>query len=330
MGDGDKKCWVGFDLGATKMLALVFNAKFEAVGERRRKTKAAEGGESGLDRIRTTIEQALEETHVSASDLAGIGVATPGPLDLDKGVLLESPNMGWDKMPLKKTLEKDFNCPVVVINDVDAGVYGEYRFGAAQNARCVVGVFPGTGIGGGCVYEGRIIRGKSNSCFEIGHMQVVADGPLCGCGQRGCLEAVASRLAIAAQAAAAAARGAAPNLLKEAGTDLANIRSSALAKAVAAGDKEVEQIIRAAAHWLGIGIANVVNLMAPDIVVLGGGLVEAMPEIFRDEVRHVARDRAMPALRDCFEVAVAKLGDAATATGAAAWAKESVTTVAKG
>ena len=329
MGDSEKKHWVGFDLGATKMLAVVFNAKSEAIGEKRRKTKAAEGGESGLDRIRTTIEQALQEAHISAGDLAGIGIGTPGPLDLEKGVMLESPNMGWDRMPLRKTLEKDFGCPVAVMNDVDAGVFGEYRFGAAQGARCVVGVFPGTGIGGGCVYEGGIIRGKTNSCFEIGHMQVMSDGPLCGCGQRGCLEAVASRLAIAAAAAAAAARGEAPNLLKEAGTDLGNIRSSALAKAIAGGDKVVEQIVRDAARWLGIGIANVVNLMAPDIVVLGGGLVEAMPGIFRDEVRQVARGRVMPAFRDDFEVVVGKLGDNAAAAGAAAWARESAS-AAKG
>jgi len=318
----ERNVWLGFDLGGTKMLALVFNGKFDLLGERRRKTRAAEGAEAGMDRIRETIEQALQEAHVSRDELAGIGLATPGPLDLEKGLLLESPNMGWSRMPLRKTLEKDFNCPVVVINDVDAGTYGEYRFGAAQNARCVVGVFPGTGIGGGCIYEGKIIRGKANSCFEIGHIQVLSGGPRCGCGQHGCLEAVASRLAIAAAAAAAAYRGEAPNLLKEAGTDLANIRSSALARAIAAGDKVVEQIVTDAARWLGVGVAAVVNLVAPDVVVLGGGLVEAMPALFRNEVRDVARGRVMPAFQAAFEVVVSKLGDNATATGAAAWAGE--------
>jgi glucokinase len=304
------------------MLAVVFDEKFQPVGERRRKTKAAEGAAAGLERIRTTIEQALENAKIPAAAVAGIGLAAPGPFDLDRGVLLESPNMGWEKMALKKDLENHFGCPVHGINDVDAGVYGEYRFGAARNARCVLGVFPGTGIGGGCVYEGKILRGKTFSCMEIGHMQVVPNGPRCGCGQQGCLESVASRLAISAAAAAAAYRGAAPSLLQDAGTDLVNIRSAALAKAVQAGEKAVEQIVRDAARWLGVAVANAVNLLAPDIVVLGGGLVEAMPAIFREEVRATARARVMPTFRDSFDVAVAKLGDAATVTGAAAWTRD--------
>jgi len=319
MTNEKKKYWVGFDLGATKLLAVVFNDELEIVAERRRKTKAAEGLAAGFKRIRETIEQALDAAHISTADVAGIGVGSTGPLDLDKGIILETPNLGWGETPLKATLEKAFDCPVIVLNDVDAGTYGEYRRGAAMQARCVVGIFPGTGIGGGCVYEGKIIRGRRNSCFEIGHIQVLPNGPLCGCGQRGCLEAVASRLAISAAVAAAAYRGAAPTILKNAGTDLAEVRSSVLSAAIEAGDKTVEEIVRDAARWLGIGAAAAVNLLAPDVIVLGGGLVEAMPNIFADEVRNVARKRAMPAFRDAFRVTVAKLGDYATALGAAAW-----------
>jgi glucokinase len=210
----------------------------------------------------------------------------------------------------------------VVINDVDAGVYGEYKRGAARKARCVVGVFPGTGIGGGCVYEGRIVRGKDKSCFEIGHCQVQPDGPLCGCGRRGCLEAVSNRLSIAAAAATAAYRGEAPHLLEEAGTDIARIRSSVLARSIKAGDEAVERIVRQAAAWLGVGIAATVNLMNPDVVVLGGGMVEAMPELFLEEVGRSARAHVMSAFKKDFTVAVAELGDDAGVIGAAAWAKE--------
>ncbi len=177
-------------------------------------------------------------------DLRGIGLGSAGPLDLDEGIILDAPNLGWKDVKIKSILEKEFGCPAVVLNDVDAGVYGEYRFGAARSSRCAVGVFPGTGIGGGCVYDGKILRGKTNSCMEIGHIQVVPDGPRCGCGLQGCLEAVASRLAISAAAAQAAYRGQAPHLLDIAGTSLDEIRSGALADAIAAGDTVVESIVR--------------------------------------------------------------------------------------
>ena len=319
-----KKYWVGFDLGGTKMMAAVFDADFKLLGQERKKTKSHEGMEAGMERIAETIREALKASNVEVRDLLGIGVGSPGPLDLDKGVILDTPNLGWRNTPLKKTLENGFGCPAVIANDVDAGVYGEYRFGAARKARCVLGVFPGTGIGGGCVYEGKIFRGKTSSVLEIGHTQVLPNGPLCGCGRRGCLEAVASRLAIAAAAAAAAFRGEAPYLLANAGMDLANIRSAALAASVQNGDRAVEKIVRDAAYWLGIAIANAVNLLGPDVVVLGGGLVEAFPTLLKEEIEKTARKRVMPAFESAFEVVVAKLADNATAMGAAAWAAEEI------
>lgn len=319
-----KEYWAGFDLGGTKMLAMVFDGRLRVVGRKRRKTKAKETEQSGIERIVETIESALMEAGISAGDLRGIGVGCPGPLDLEHGILLESANLGWANMPLKEMLEKALGCPAVIMNDVDGGVYGEYRMGVAKKARCVLGVFPGTGIGGGCVYEGRIHQGNNRSCMEIGHLRVQPDGALCGCGQRGCLETVASRLAISAAAASAAFRGETPNLLRKAGTDLSNIRSGVLAEAVAAGDKVLEGIIRNAAQWLGVGVGMAVNLLGPDLVVLGGGLVEAMPDLFRKETEASARSHVMPAFKNTFRVVIAGLGDDATATGSAAWAMETV------
>ncbi len=314
--------WVGFDLGGSKMLATVFDHDFNPCGSKRRKTKGHEGAEAGLARIAKTIREALHNEKNGDRPIGGIGIGCPGPLDLDRGILIEAPNLGWNDVKITASLEKEFGCPAVIINDVDAGVYGEYRFGAAKGARCVVGVFPGTGIGGGCVYEGRILRGKTTSCMEIGHLEVMPDGPLCGCGKRGCLEAVASRLAIAGAAAQAAVRGQAPNLMQRCGGDVAQIRSGTLAWAIAEGDKVVEQIVRTAAEQIGTAVASVVNLLAPDVVVLGGGLVEAMPKLFVDTVAKRARKRVLPSLVDSFEVVEAKLGDNAAVMGAAAWASE--------
>jgi glucokinase len=171
------------------------------------------------------------------------------------------------------------------------------------------------------VYKGEILHGAKTTCMEIGHIQVMPEGPLCGCGKRGCLEAVSSRLAIAANAAKAAYRGDAPHLKELSGTDIGEIRSGALAEAIGAGDTVVEQIVREAARQIGIALAGVVQLLGPDIVILGGGLVEAMPDLFVDQVSKSARKRVMPAFKDTFEVRVSKLEDDAVTLGAAAWVR---------
>lgn len=320
MGKKDR-CWVGFDLGGTKMLAKVFNAEFDGLGQSRTKTKGHEGADAGLGRIVKTIQEALQQAKIDKKQIAGIGVGCPGPLDLDRGIIQNAPNLSWSDVHIKSHLEDAFGCDVQILNDVDAGVYGEYRFGVARKARTTVGVFPGTGIGGGCVYCGQIIRGKIASCMEVGHVQVVQQGPICGCGRRGCLEAVASRLVIASQAAAAAYRGQAPHLMEHAGSDIRNIRSGALAASIAAGDKQVELIVREAARFIGQAVGGIVNLLGPDVVVLGGGLVEAMSDIFVPEVSAAAKKQVLPSLESSFKVVAAQLGDDASVIGAAAWAQ---------
>lgn len=320
MGKKDR-FWIGFDLGGTKMLAKVFDSKFNGLGHARTKTKGYEGVEAGLERIVKTIHDALKSSDVSPAKIAGVGVGCPGPLDLDRGIIQSAPNLSWSNVPVKEYLENQLGCPAYILNDVDAGVYGEYRFGVASEARTAVGVFPGTGIGGGCVYDGQIIRGKTASCMEIGHVQVAPEGPLCGCGRRGCLEAVASRLVIASQAAAAAYRGQAPYLLEHFGSDITSIRSGAIANSIAAGDTQVEMIVREAARHIGRAVAGIVNLLGPDMVVLGGGLVEAMTKLFVAEVGAAAQNRVLPSLANSFEVVAAELGDDAGVMGAAAWAQ---------
>ncbi len=319
--DDTKRFWAGFDLGGTKMMAAVYDDDFRLLGKERKRTRGYEGLKDGLRRIEETIGEALAAAGLAPDKLAGIGVGSPGPVDPRKGILLDLPNLGWKDVPLKASLEKAFGCPVQIANDVDAGAYGEYRFGAGKGAQCVLGVFPGTGVGAGCVYKGDILSGRSASALELGHCRVLPDGPRCGCGNRGCLETVASRLAISANAAAAAYRGEAPHLLAAAGMDLSNMRSGTLAESIRQGDVAVERIVRDAAHWLGIGISYVVNLLVPDIVVLGGGLVDAMPDIYLEEVAAAADAHTMPPLRKAFRIAIAKLGDGATAMGAAAWAR---------
>ncbi len=316
------KYWIGFDLGGTKMLAAVVDSKNNIVARKKKKTRAHEGSQAAVDRIVETIGEVVAEAGITFADVAGIGIGSPGPLELDTGVVLSSPNLGWENLPLRAIVEKKTGCATVVINDVDAGVYGEYLYGAGKGARCVVGVFPGTGIGGGCVYNGELLRGTTTSCMEIGHMQMVPNGPRCGCGRLGCLEALASRLAVAAQAAAAAARGEAPALLEASGGAVPAIKSGMIADAIRNGDKSVELIVKNAANWLGRAVASSVNLLAPDVVVLGGGMVEAMPELFVAGVSEVLKDAVIiPYGKGGVPVKAAQLMDDAGVLGAAGWAK---------
>lgn len=316
--------WLGFDLGGTKMHAVIFDGDWKPLARRRKKTRGHDGDEAGVERIIGIIEKLCDEAKITSSDLSGIGIGIPGPIDMESGIIVGAPNLGWKNVPLQQLLEKRFGCPVAVCNDVDAGLFGEYSFGAARGARTALGVFPGTGIGGGMIYEGQIFRGKHASCLEVGHIPVDPHGAPCGCGRRGCLETVASRLAISAEIAKAAYRGQAPHLLRVAGTDLANIRSGILAEAIEAGDHIVEEIVRNAARMLGSALAGLVNVLLPDQLVLGGGLVEALPKIYLDEVQEELKHRVMPAYTKSYEVSVAKLGDDAGVMGAAAWARQAI------
>ena len=313
--------WLGFDLGGTKMLAVVTDENFQPLARKRRKTRSEEDNSIGMGRVINTIEKALEEAGIAKERLAGIGIGCPGMLDLEKGIVREAANLGWKDEPVQAQLEKAFGCPAVVLNDVDAGVYGEYRFGAAQGAYSALGVFPGTGVGGGLVYDGKIFRGKNCSCLEVGHVQVMADGPRCSCGRQGCLEAVSSRLAIAAAAAQAVFRGQAPKLAELAGTDLANIRSGMLVEAIKKGDKVIEQIVKDAAGHLGTAIGGLIHVLAPEVIVLGGGLVEALPELYVEQVTAAAKKWVLSAYAKTYNIVAAKLGDDAVALGAAAWAE---------
>ena len=325
MAANQKNVWIGFDLGGTKMLAVAYDEKWGVVGRQRRKTRGRDGSDSGIERIGSTIERLLSENEIDKDRIAGIGIGCPGPIDLDKGRILSTPNLGWDDVDVGNFLKKRFGCPVVVLNDVDAGVFGEYEFGSAKGARCAAGIFPGTGVGGGCVYEGRILKGAGISCMEVGHTRISSGKRAGGHELQGTVEAEGSRLAIAAEAAKAAYRGDAPYLYKKVGTDLAEIRSSVLAEAVENGDKVIRDLVEEASESIGLAVVNIVHILAPDKIVLGGGMVEAMEDLIVTTVRKTARKNVMDVYADRFDVVAAKLGDDAAVLGAAAWAKQEIT-----
>lgn len=317
MTSSKQKLWAGLDLGGTKMLAKVFDEKFRELGKAKMKTEGHRGMKAGLKRMATAIEEAIESAGVSKDDIRGIGVGCPGPVNADAGTIVEAPNLGWYDAPVAASLEKAIGAPTVLCNDVDSGVFAEYKFGAGRDAKCLIGIFPGTGIGGGAVVNGKLLQGANLSCMEIGHIPMDPDS-----GET--LETLGSRLTIASKAARAAYIGKAPKLLELCGTDISNITSGKLAASIEAGDEAVEAIVRESAEILGAGVATVVHLLAPDVVVLGGGLIEALPELYLGTVKKSANARLLGPYRNTFKVVAAELEDDAGVKGAAAWARRAL------
>lgn len=319
----ENRIWIGFDLGGTKMLAMIFDDQFNCLGKAKQKTLGYQGQDNGLSRMVDVIDEALHASGVQRNQVAGIGVGCPGPINPIKGEIAEAPNLGWRDVPVERFLSETFGAPTVICNDVDAGVFAEYTFGAGKESSNLVGIFPGTGIGAGAVIDGKLLQGSSLSCMELGHIPLYPETS--GKGEATTtLETECSRLKIATEAARAAYRGQAPKLLELCGTDISKITSGKLAKSVKAGDEAVEEIIKRSAILLGNGVATLVHLLAPDTFVLGGGLVEAMPKLYLQNVQKSARRRVLETYKDSFQIVTATLEDDAGVKGAAAWARQQI------
>lgn len=318
MSEKKGKYRIGFDLGGTKMMAVLLDGEYNIIGKEKRKTKGYLGKEEGIKRVFKTINNLIDDSKIDRADLCGIGLASPGPMSLKDGVILNPPNIGWGNLKIKKLLEKEYKIPLALCNDVDAGVYGEYCFGAGKGSESLLGIFPGTGIGGGYVYCGELMQGKDSPIMELGHIIVNPNGSRCGCGNRGCLETEASKLAVASKIALEAYRGNAPWIFDKCGLDISKMGSSKIASSIKNGDKVVGKIVKDAAKWLGIGAVNVVNLLNPDSIVLGGGMVEAMPDIFLKHVKKSLDKMIYPGYQGKHEIKVAEKGDYSNVLGAAA------------
>jgi len=243
-----------------------------------------------------------------------LGVGSPGTLD-SAGVVYNSPNLAWHGVPLKKMLEDMSGMPVVADNDANLAALGEYRFGAGRGARHMVYVTVSTGIGGGLIIGGQIYRGAGGGAGEAGHMVVDPGGPLCGCGRRGCLEALSSGTAIAARARELVAAGKGEIILREAGGNSGEITSVTVGKAARGGDPEATGIIVQAGTYLGMGMAGVVNLLNPDRLVLGGGALKTSP-LFWDSMYRELSARALRSSLDSTGVVAAGLGSRSGLMGA--------------
>jgi glucokinase len=296
---------VGVDIGGTNLVVGAMPADgSREIGVHTLPTRAALGADAVVDRIcemiETTIAAIIAETGASRSEVLGVGIGSPGPLDREKGLVIVTPNLGWKDFPLRDRISTQVGLPATLDNDANCATLGETWLGAARGGRNVVGFTLGTGIGGGLIMDGRLYHGASDVAGEIGHMTIEANGRRCGCGNYGCLEAYASGPAIAMRAREALAGGE-PSLLPGlVDGDLSTLTAAIVYKASAQGDAIATEVVKDTARFLGIGVANILNVFNPDVVVLAGGVALAGDSLFvplRAEVRRRAFKPAVDACR---------------------------------
>jgi len=325
MAETSKKAeyFVGVDLGGTKILSGVFKKSLECIETSKLSTKHERGVDRVIERIARNITTAVDEADLTFKDIAGVGIGAPGAVNFEAGTVIFAPNMeGWKDVPLKKALEKILDVPVFVENDGNIAVLGVHAAEFKSKPRSMIGIFVGTGIGGGLILNGELYSGFSHTAGEIGHMVLDVNGPKCGCGNKGCFEALASRTAMFQQIKAGVKDGQKTILTDKLGDDLEGLRSGELRKALRSGDKFVDRIVEAAAEYIGIGVANLVNIFNPEVVVLGGGVMEALEDEMMSIIVETAQDYAMPGTMEGVEIVASKLGDKAGITGAAVLARK--------
>ena len=313
---------MGLDLGGTKILAGVFDHSLECIGSAKLSTKSQRGVDKVVERIARCIQDAVDEADLSMKQVAGVGLGAPGAVDYDSGTVIFAPNLeGWKEVPLKKDLEKLLGVPVFVENDCNIATLGVYVAELKSKPRSMIGIFIGTGIGAGLVIDGELFSGFSHTAGEIGHMVLEVSGPKCGCGNKGCFEALASRTAIFQSIKAGIKDGQKTILTEMLGDNLEDLRSGDLRKAIRRGDKFVDRVVESAAEYIGIATANVVNVLNPEVVVLGGGVIEALADEMMGVIVETAADYAMAGTMKGVEIVASKLGDNAGITGGAVLAK---------
>jgi len=309
---------IGIDLGGTKISTALVDTAGTIIAHDYRETHATEGQKAVIERMLDAARRVMVRAGVNQAQVAAAGIGAPGPLDVEAGVVVAPPNLpGWDRVPLRRLIESRLGITTFLENDANAAALGEYRFGAGRGVEHMIYVTASTGIGGGLILNGRLYHGASGMAGEIGHITIMPYGPLCGCGNRGCLEALASGTAIARQAGERVARGA-PTLIADlAGGDPERVTAKLVAKAASQGDVEAQEILAEAMRYLGIGMANLVNLFNPQLIVIGGGLTNIGEMLFGPVQRAIDR-RALPTLAQAVRVVRAELGDNAGVLGAAA------------
>ncbi len=293
---------MGVDIGGTNLVVgAVVTDGSRIVGLRTEPTGAAHGADRVIDRIVTMTKAAIDDTRLADRDavIEGVGIGSPGPLNRTTGVVILTPNLGWHDMPVRDRIGTALGLPAWLDNDANCAMAGEWWVGAAQGARHAVTFTLGTGIGGGIVVDGRLLHGASDVAAEIGHITIETNGRRCGCGNDGCLEAYASGPAIARRTIEAIESGAESSISAKVGGALDRISAQAVYDAAGAGDPLALEVVQDTAKYLGVGVANLINILNPEVVVICGGVTQAGDRLFTPLRREVTRRAFRPAVQAC-------------------------------
>ncbi|GAB6168725.1 ROK family protein [Clostridium carnis] len=308
----EKKYVVGVDLGGTKIYTALVDLEGNVKKEITIKTEAEKGEQAILENILHTIDNVLEGTNIN--EVKAIGVGSPGPLDVEKGLIVYTPNLPFKNFNIVKPIKEKYGVDTYLDNDANVATLGEFMFGAGQGSNNMVFITVSTGIGGGAIINGRLFRGSTANALEVGHMTVMKGGPRCGCGNTGCAESVASGTAIMKRAREAVASNA-DTALK----NYEEVTAREVFLEAEKGDMVAKDILNDCLSYLGITVANIANIFDPDKVVLGGGVSNAGRIVF-DKIEEEMQRRALRTISKNCKIEKAILGGKAGVLGAAALA----------
>lgn len=311
-----KKYSIGIDLGGTKILiGLVEKESGKVVSHIKKKTKKEKGPENIVRKMVEGVEELLEESGKSSTEISSIGIGSAGQIDRKNGIIIGAPNLDCYNLNLKEILQDKFNIPVFVGNDVEVATIGEQKFGAGKGCADFVCVFVGTGIGSAIVKNGHIIYGATGTAGELGHIIVDLNGRPCACGAHGCLEAYASRSAIETRIEGALKKGR-KSCISEYLEEGKAITSSMIRKSIEREDELVTQCVSEASEYLSGGLASVINLINPELIILGGGLIEAVDYFYKQTIKK-AKSKSLPVPAEKIRFSKTILGDYSGVIGAA-------------
>ncbi len=296
------------DVGGTKVLGAIFNSKDEIIYRLKKRSKSGGSASADVEKvIIDVVEEMIRESGIDRKDLKAIASCAPGVIDQEKGIVLFCPNLPWKDYDIAGTMQKQFGVPFFVGNDVNLGVLGEYHFGAGRGYKNIVGFFVGTGMGGGLILNGSLYTGHQFKAAEYGHLILDPEGPLCNCGQRGCLEAFSSKQGMSAYIRQQVGRGRASVMADDVKDGV--FRSKRLKNALSAGDKVAEEAVDRACHYLAVATGNMINTFSPDLVLYGGGIIETLGDLFLNKILAEVDRYCMPQIRSTVELKTASLGD---------------------
>ena len=325
----DSARWiVGVDIGGTNIVVgIIPVAGGEPVALRSLPTESPRGSDFVVHRVATMVNESIDETIAAhggtRADVAGVGIGSPGPLNRQQGLVIKTPNLGWTNLPLRDLVSRAVGLPATLDNDANCATYGEWWLGAGRGVDYLVGVTLGTGIGGGIVHNGEILHGASDAAGEIGHMTIEFTGRKCKCGNYGCLEAYCSGPNIAARAREGLEAGYESLLTELVDGQLDRITAATVYEACVLNDPYANEVMAETAKILGAGLANIINVLNPQAIVIAGGVTRAGEHLFAP-LRSEIRRRAFRSAYDACRILPAQLPETAGMIGAAAVFKKTV------